>query len=103
MSRLGNFLGHPKEIELTGFGKLNIYPLRVKDMKLFKKDMTQEEQMETSKEIIRLSLQDDKDITNEEIDSLPLQVFTELMNAINEVNGFNENESAIAKIRASQR
>jgi len=100
MSKLGNFLGSPKEIEIEGLGKIKVYPLKVKDMKIFKKDMSNEEQIEMSKEIIKRSLQDEKDITDEEIDSLPLQTFTEIMDAINDVNGFNENESAINKIKS---
>jgi len=99
MSRLANFLGLPKEFEIEGFGKVNIYPLKVKDMKLFKQNMTPEEQMNMSKEIIRLSLQDEDGITDEEIEGLPLKIFTKLMDTINEINGFNENESALNKIK----
>jgi len=103
MSRLSKFLGLPKEVEIEGLGKINIYPLKVKDMKLFKQNITPEEQLTMSKEIIKLSLCDEKDITDEEIESLPLQAFTKIMEEINEVNGFNENESAIKRIRETQK
>jgi hypothetical protein len=99
MSRLGKFLGLPQEFEVESMGKVNIYPLKVNDIKLFKQNATPEEQLIMSKEIIKRSLQDEKDITDEEIDSLPLQIFTELMEKINEVNGFTENESAIRRIK----
>jgi len=99
MSRFSKFIGSPVEFDIKPIGKINIYPLKVKDMKLFKKDMTPEEQLEMSKKIIKLSLQDEKDITDEEIDALPLQTFTKIMECINEVNGFAENETAINKIK----
>jgi hypothetical protein len=99
MSRLGNFLGLPKEFEIKELGRINIYPLKVKDMKLFKQNANTEEQMIMSRDIIKLSLQDEKDITNEEIDALPIETFTAIMEAINEVNGFNKDDTAIRRIK----
>jgi hypothetical protein len=96
---LGKFLGKEKEYDIEGLGTVKIYPLRVKDMSLFKENATKEEQMEISKKLFKLSLKDETDITDEEIENLPLGIFTKIMEAVNEVNGFGEQNSGIRKIK----
>jgi hypothetical protein len=103
MSKLSKFLGEPKEFELNG-EKLKVYPLTVKDMLLFSTETSSKEEMNRiNKEIIKKSLRDEDTITDEEIDNLPVTIFTELMSIVNEVNGFNEENDRIRKIRAAQK
>lgn len=104
MSKLGKFLGVPKDVTIEGLGEVRIYPLSVKDTVLFKENPSQDEKMKMSREIVRRSLRDEKDITDDEIDALPLQVFTDLMNEINSVNGFDNDKrkSAIDRIKQAQ-
>lgn len=99
MSRLGNFLGKPSELDLGELGKFNVYPLKVRDMVLFKENPTPDEVIRINRELIRKSLVDEKDITDAEIDALPLEVFMSLINKISEINGFNEQTSRIGKIK----
>lgn len=92
MSKLGKFLGHSEEVEIQG-EKLMIYPLKVKDLKLFmgKENASPEEQMNMSKQIIKKSLRDEE-VTDEEIDDMNTEAFMELMNAINKLNGFKDDK-----------
>jgi len=99
MSRIGNFLGKAKEYEFNELGKVKVYPLKVKDMSLFKENATKEEQVEISKILLKLSLRDETDITDDEIDNLPLEIFIKIMEAVNEVNGFSEQVSGINRIK----
>ena len=101
MGTLGKFLGNPKDIEIDG-EKLTIYPLKVKDMRLFvKQNPTEAEVADMGKEIIKLSI---PGTTDEEIDSLNMDAFVKIMDEINKLNGFkNEQlESIKAKIAAKQ-
>jgi len=95
MSKLSEFIGAPKEIEIRG-KKIKIYPLKVKDLVLFPKEATPEETLKLSREIIRKSL-NDPELTDEEIDSLDIEVFAKLMNEINKLNGFEDER--IGKIK----
>lgn len=100
MSKLSKFLGHPQEVEVLGESFM-VTPLKVKDLKLFagKENSTPEEQVELSKQMIKLSLPDE-DITDEELNSMSADAYTELMKAINKVNGFaDENVDKIAMAR----
>ena len=100
MSKLSKFLGVPKTITIREEDFI-VRPLKVKDMHLFMvENPTPEKQMEISKQIIKLSLQDSMpDITDEEIENIDVEVFTELMSAINEVNGITKDDSGIRKIK----
>ena len=90
MGSLQKFLGVPKEIEIEGT-KIVLNPLKVKDMHIFsKQNATDEEKSKMSTDILKLSIQD---TTEEEINSLPLEIFTKIMEEINKLNGFN-NEDA---------
>jgi len=89
MGSLHKFLGKPKEIEMEG-EKLTIYPLKVKDMSLFSnQNATEEEKVKMSRDILKLSI---PDATEEEIENLPLEMFTKLMEEINKLNGFTNED-----------
>lgn len=100
MSKLGEFLGAPKEVEIKG-KKLTIYPLKVKDLGLFKETMTDEEKVNLSKEIIKKSL-NDPEVTNEEIDNMDMESFVQLMDEINKLNGFEDERLRKIKEKISQ-
>jgi hypothetical protein len=90
MSRLERFLGKPKEIDLGG-EKLMIHPLTMDDMKLIVKLQNPETQAEGMKELISLTLKKAvPDATDEEINKFSFEYFTDLMEAINEVNHLGE-------------
>ena len=92
MSKLGKFLGHAEEITVQG-ETLKIYPLCVKDLKLFMgaENATTEEQMELSKVLIKESLKDE-DISDGEIEAMNTEAFIEIMDAINKINGFKDDK-----------
>lgn len=118
MSKLGKFLGNAEEIEIKG-EKMMIYPLKVKDLKLFlgKENSSPEEQLELSKIIIKNSFTNpdinkpstteeekqkmlDEIPTDEEIEEMNTEAFTKLMNSINKINGFkDENADKITELR----
>ncbi|RLG13714.1 hypothetical protein DRN69_05155 [Candidatus Pacearchaeota archaeon] len=98
MGSLNKFLGKPKEVEIDG-EKITLHPLTVKNMDKFsKQDASDEEKVKMSKEILKLSI---PDATEEEIENLPLEVFTKLMEEINKLNGFVD--EGIDKIRLRKR
>jgi len=97
MSKLSKFLGQPKEIEIKG-EKLILFPLKVKDLVLFKENMTAEEKMKLGGKLIKRSLNDDS-ITDEEIESMDLETYVAVMDEINKINGFKDGR--IAKIKES--
>ena len=97
MGVLSKFLGGPKEIEIDG-EKITIYPLKVKDMEKFAKQNLTEEEMKTlGRDMIKLSI---PDTTDEEVDSLTMNAFVQIMDEINKLNGFKDErvESIKAKI-----
>lgn len=98
MSMLSEFLAKTKVIEIEG-KKIEIYPLKVKDMDLFSKENASiEEKMQMSKKIIKLSLEKSiPGITEEEINNLDIDNFTKIMDAINEVNGFTNERTRTIK------
>lgn len=87
MGSLNKFLGKPKEIEIEG-SKITIHPLKVKDMHLFSnQNASEEEKGKMSRDILKLSI---PDATEQEIEDLPLETFTKLMEEINKLNGFTD-------------
>ncbi len=89
MGSLNKFLGKPKEIEIEG-NKITIQPLRVKDMHLFSnQDASDEEKAKMSTDILKLSI---PDTTEDEIDDLPVEVFVKIMEEINKLNGFTNED-----------
>ena len=89
MGSLSKFLGKPKEVEIDG-NKVILHPLTVKDMPLFsKQNATDEEKAKMSTDIIKLSIPDN---TEEEINNLPVEVFVKIMEEINKLNGFTNED-----------
>ena len=89
MGSLNKFLGKPKEIEIDG-EKIIIHPLKVKDMHLFSNQNASDEQKaKMSTDILRLSI---PDADEEEINNLPVEVFVKLMEEINKLNGFTNED-----------
>jgi len=87
MGSLNKFLATPKEIEIDG-NKITIHPIKVKDMYLFSKEnSTDEEKVKMSTDMLKLSI---PDATEEEINNLPLEIFTKIMEEINKLNGFTD-------------
>jgi hypothetical protein len=100
MGALEKFLGSPKEIDVNGM-KLTIKPLKVKDMAKFAKtNPTEEESKRIGKEIIMLSIEG---TTEEEVDELPMEIFTKILNEINLLNGFTDENTERIKQFAKQR
>lgn len=100
MGSLNKFLGKPKEIEIEG-NKIVLHPLKVKDMAKFSnQNATEEEKTKISRDILKLSI---PDTTEEEIENLPLEIFTKLMEEINKLNGFTDEKLDNLKKRIEQR
>ena len=100
MGALNKFLGSPKEIEIDG-EKLILHPLKVKDLaQVTKKDPTPEEAANIAKTFIKLSI---PDATDEEIDSLPMDAYLKIMEEINVLNGFTDEQLDKIKRFAKQR
>jgi len=98
MSVLNKFLGSPKEIEING-EKIIIHPLKVKDLSKFSNTKaTDEEKSNLAKEMITLSI---PETTMEEVDQLPVEAFTKIMEEINKLNGFVDED--IDKIKLERR
>jgi len=100
MSQLSKFLGTSKEVDING-EKVTIYPLKVKDLGMFKETMSDEEKVKLSKEIIKRSLKD-PEITDEEIDNMDMGSFVKLMDEINKLNGFEDERIRKIKEKAIQ-
>ena len=99
MSRLSKLTGKPKEVEIEG-EKITLYPLKGKHLHMFaKKDVSEEQALKMSRDIIRSSWDPDESITDEELDNLPLKVMNKLLEEIMDLNGLKENEPGIGKIK----
>lgn len=101
MGTLSKFLGEPKEVEIMG-EKITLQPLKVKDIKLFSgasKEPTPEESEKMSKEIIKLSI---VGADENEIDNLPMEVFMQIMDEINKLNGFKDERVELIKRKIAQ-
>ncbi len=86
MGALDRFLGKPKEVEIEG-EKFFLKPIKVKDLaKITVNNPTPEQSLKIAKTLITLSL---NDVTEEEIDELPLDI----INEINKLNGFEDEQS----------
>lgn len=108
MSKISKFAGFPKSIEYEGI-KFKIYPLKVRDLGLMSIDekASNEEKINIAKKMIKKTVriveemegeEIDNEITNEEIDEMPMGLFTRIMNEINEINGF-DSENGIREIK----
>jgi len=101
MSRLSKFLATPKEIEIQG-EKFKIYPVKAKDLVMFDGDpakLSKEEQLKMTVKIIKKSLRDDDDVTEEEIENLDSDILVVLSDAVLEVSGLTDKNGALARIK----
>jgi len=102
MSKLGNFLGQSKKIQIKE-QELELFPLKVKDLKKFNgmEKASVEEQEKLTYDMIRLSLRDET-ITNDEIGSMPIEIFKQLTNEIMEFNGMKDERVESIKEKIAQ-
>jgi len=100
MGTLDKFLGTPKEVEILG-EQVTLVPIKVKDLgKVIKQNPTEEEVKQISKELIKLSVEGS---TDEIIDNLPIEVFIKLVDEINILNGFKDEQADRLKKHLEQR
>ena len=70
-------------------------------MTLFsKQNSTDEEKAKMSTDMLKLSI---PDATEEEINNLPLEIFTKIMDEINKLNGFTDEKFDTIRKRIEQR
>lgn len=88
MGALSKFLGKPKEVEIDG-NKITLYPLKVKDMEIFEggANPTPEQAKKIATKMMITSIPDS---TEEEIENLPMETYTKIMDEINKLNGFKD-------------
>jgi len=101
MSRLSKFLAIPKELEIQG-EKFKIYPVKGKDLAMLQGDpekLSKEEQFKMTVKIIKKSLRDDEDITEEEIENLDSDILIALSDAVLEASGLTDKNGALARIK----
>lgn len=93
MGKISEFVGSPKEVEFQG-QKYKIRPLKVKDLESLNvnENASNKEKMNMAKKMIVKSLEED--VTEEEVSEMPAGLFTKLMNEINDLNGFEEEDGA---------
>jgi len=90
MSRLSRLAGQAKEVEILG-EKFVLKPLTVKDMDLIMELENESKRANAMKKIIAKTLKDAvPDATDEEIDSVAIENFAQLTDAIMEVNGLKD-------------
>jgi hypothetical protein len=96
MSKLSALQGQSKVYTIGGI-ELEIKPLGLEDMYLFDKgdNATPRENIEMTKQVITKTLMKSvPDATDKEINGMAVEYATELMTAINEVNGLNKESKA---------
>lgn len=106
MSELRKLFGEARLVKI-GELELNLRPLTVSSIPLFMELNKSEKQAEAMREIISRTLKDAvPDATDEEIDNIPLEHMTQLMESIMEINKLgdvNEDKKAlIEKIKRGQ-
>lgn len=101
MSKLSEFVGSPKEIDILG-KKITIFPLKVKDLSIFKEDLTDQEKLDLNTKLIKLSLNDDS-VTEEEIGNMSLEVVMILLNEISKLNGLKDDKIERIKEKIARR
>jgi hypothetical protein len=99
MSKLSALIGKAKTFEIGGIS-LDIKPLSIEDMDLFSlnESASKEEQVAVSKKLITKVLKESvPDATDDEIKQIGVNYMAELMNAIMEVNGMNDQKNPAMK------
>jgi hypothetical protein len=91
MSRFERLAAKPKEVTIEGETFL-IYPLGMRDVKMFidiqKSDKAQDEFL--AEIMLKTLKMTDPEVTEQEIERLPMGTLREIMEAIYEVNGLKE-------------
>ena len=95
MSRLSRFAGRPEEHDIDG-EKFKFYPLGAKDQDLLYNLSDVKRKTEALRGIIKLSLKDEKDLQDEEIDGMLIGVKNKMVEIIINVNGMGEQ---LAKVK----
>ena len=90
MSRLSKFTGKSIQFVIEG-ETFNLYPLTANELNLFDPNLSNKEKVEVGMKVIQKSLRDESP-TDEEIKALPVKIFKQLMDKINELNGFDKDE-----------
>lgn len=86
MSKLSELIGKPTKITL-GSIELDIKPLSMDDMNLFKGGDNEEENIASAQAVVKKVLQDSvPDATEEELKNISLEYMTELMDHIMTIN-----------------
>jgi len=101
MSRLSKFMATPKVVEIKG-ESFKVYPLKSKDMIEFSGDpnkLSKEDQFKMTVKMVKKSLRDEPDVTDEEIANLDADILLILQDAILEASGLTEQNDALARIR----
>ena len=101
MSKLSEFVGGGKEIEIMG-KKLEIFPLKVKDLEMFKENLTEQEKIDLSKKLIKRSL-NDPEVTDKEIDNMDIEACMGLLEEITKLNGFKDERLEQIKTNIARR
>lgn len=99
-NELVEFLGGGKEIEIFQNKFLTIYPLKIKDLTEItenRENLSEKEKIEVSNKLILKSLKDES-VTLEQISELPAAIYSKIMEEINDLNGFNEQNERIKLI-----
>ena len=109
MSRLSKFVGSPTSMEIPNVGNINIYPITPKDLIIAQKAMydesvSEEERLSAGYNLIRKSLQEEKDLTDDELNNVPLTLIQMLLEKIADVSGLNDDKrnNALDRIRKAQ-
>lgn len=102
LSEIREFLGGSMEVEIGEGKTLTIYPLKVGEMTSMYpsnfEELSKEEKTKLSYKIIIKSL-NDPEVSEQDVDNFPASLFTKLMEAINKLNGFDENNEHIGAIK----
>jgi len=101
-NEISEFLGGPREVEISEGKSLTIYPLKVKDLTELSpanfEELSNEDKSILGHKMILKSL-NDPEVSLEDIGKLPASVFTKLMEGINEFNGFTEKNEQLGAVK----
>lgn len=96
MSRLSRFNGRELICEIDG-DSFKVYPLKAKDQDLLYDVGDESKKSEAIKALIKLSLKDEKDITDDDVDNMTLGIKTKFVTKIMEANGLGDDMDELTK------
>ena len=101
-NEISEFLGGSREADIGGGKTLTIYPLKVKDLTELSptnfEDLSNDEKTKLGHKMVLKSL-NDSEVSLEIIEKFPASVYTKLMEAINDFNGFNEKNEQLRAVK----